>query len=162
MSNEPSQKWPRENSQLHLAFGEISRHGLMIGNWEVISHWVPYNHVSAKSKLSLVYFSPSSSYLFLILHVIYYFLQTPVICGNRICRLHLWRGVRSPLPMSVLYMTINHWEFTPGGCPRGVMVKAMDCAIVVSEFVLQWRYYVRFRANTLGKGMNPLILPAMG
>ena len=29
------------------------------------------------------------------------------------------------------------------------------------EFELQSRYYVHFRANTLGKGMNPLILPAM-
>ena len=48
------------------------------------------------------------------------------------------------------------------GCPRGVMVKAMDCGIVVSEFVLQSRYYVHFRANTLGKDMNLLILPAMG
>ena len=47
-------------------------------------------------------------------------------------------------------------------CPCGVMVKAMDCGIVVSEFVLQLRYYVHFRANTLGKGMNPLILPALG
>ena len=47
--------------------------------------------------------------------------------------------------------------------PRGVMVKAMHCGIVVREFVLQSRYYVHFRANTLGKGMNPLILPpAMG
>ena len=44
------------------------------------------------------------------------------------------------------------------GCPRGVM----DCGIIVSEFVLQSRYYVHFRANTLGKGMNALILPAMG
>ena len=52
--------------------------------------------------------------------------------------------------------------FEQGGCPRGVMVKAMDCEIVVSEFVLQSRYYVHFRTNTLGKGMNPLILPAMG
>ena len=43
------------------------------------------------------------------------------------------------------------------GCPRGVLVKAMDCGIVVREFVLQSRYYVHFRANTLGKGMNPLI-----
>ena len=49
-----------------------------------------------------------------------------------------------------------------GGCPRGVMVKATDCGIVVREFVLQSRYYIHFRANTLGKGMNPLILPAMG
>ena len=49
-----------------------------------------------------------------------------------------------------------------GGCPRGVMVKTMDCGIVVSEFVLQSHYYVHFQANTLGKGMNPLILPAMG
>ena len=49
------------------------------------------------------------------------------------------------------------------GCPRGVMVKAMNCGIVGREFVLQSRYYVHFRANTLGKGMNPLILPpAMG
>ena len=47
------------------------------------------------------------------------------------------------------------------GCPRGVMVKAIDCGIVVSEFVLQSRYYVHFRANALGKGKNPLIFPAM-
>ncbi len=47
------------------------------------------------------------------------------------------------------------------GCPRGVMVKAMDCGIVVSEFELQSCYYVHFRINTLGNGMNPLILPAM-
>ena len=46
---------------------------------------------------------------------------------------------------------------------RGVMVKAMHCGIVVRGFVLQSRCYVHFRANTLGKGMNPLILPpAMG
>ena len=49
-----------------------------------------------------------------------------------------------------------------GGCPRGVMVKAMDYGIVVRKFVHQSRYHVHFRANTLGKGMNPLILPAMG
>ena len=49
-----------------------------------------------------------------------------------------------------------------GGCPRGVMVKAMDTGIVVSEFVFQSRYYVLFRANTLGKGMKAYILPAIG
>ena len=48
------------------------------------------------------------------------------------------------------------------GCPRGVMVKAMDCGIVLSEFELRSRHYIHFRANILGKGMNPLILPAMG
>ena len=48
------------------------------------------------------------------------------------------------------------------GCPRGIMVKAMDCGIVVREFELQSCYYVHFRTNTLGKGMNSLILPAMG
>ena len=58
-----------------------------------------------------------------------------------------------------IYFSFNT---TWGGCPRGVMVKAMDCGIVVREFVLQSRYYVHFRANTLGKGMNPLVLPAMG
>ena len=65
-------------------------------------------------------------------------------------------------------MTINkervrdtHTQIYMVVCPRGVMVKAMDCGIVEREFVLQSRYYVHFRANTLGKGMNPLILPAM-
>ena len=48
------------------------------------------------------------------------------------------------------------------GYPRGVMVKAMDCGIVVSEFELQSHYYIHFWTNTLEKGMNPLILPAMG
>ena len=54
------------------------------------------------------------------------------------------------------------YETRKKGGPRGVIVKAMDCGIVVSEFVFQSHYYVYFRENTLGKGMNPLILPAMG
>ena len=33
-------------------------------------------------------------------------------------------------------------------CPCGVMVKAMDYGIAVSEFELQSRYYVHFRTNT--------------
>ena len=49
-----------------------------------------------------------------------------------------------------------------GRCSRGVMVKAMDCGIVVSEFELQSRYYIHFQTNTLGKGMNALILPTIG
>ena len=59
-------------------------------------------------------------------------------------------------------LKLQMYETSFRGCPRGVMVKAMDCGIVVRKFVLQSRYYVHFRANTLGKGMNPLILPAMG
>ena len=61
-------------------------------------------------------------------------------------------------PYRVLPLKLE-WNW---GCPRGVMVKAIDCGIVVSKFVLQSRYYVRFQSNTLGKDMNPLILPAMG
>ena len=49
---------------------------------------------------------------------------------------------------------------------RGVLVveivKALDSGLTVSEFELQSRYYVHFPTNTLGKVMNPLILPAMG
>ena len=36
-----------------------------------------------------------------------------------------------------------------GGCYHGVMVKAMDFEIVVSEFELQLHYYVHFRTNNL-------------
>ena len=45
-------------------------------------------------------------------------------------------------------------EFS-GEFPRGVMVNALNCRIVVSEFELQLHYYVHFRTNALGKGMNP-------
>ena len=42
------------------------------------------------------------------------------------------------------------------------MVKVMVCETVARKFELQSRYYVHFRTNTPDKGMNPLILPAMG
>ena len=48
------------------------------------------------------------------------------------------------------------------GCPRVVMVKALDYEILVSEFVLQSRYYIHFQSNILGKDMNPLIFPSYG
>ena len=59
------------------------------------------------------------------------------------------------------YIKLQHF-LSFRGCPHGVMVKAMDCGTVVREFILQSCYYVHFQANTLGKGMNPLILLAMG
>ena len=75
-------------------------------------------------------------------------------------------GVRTRLlkvritPLNIFQITIIFIlsQLISKGCPRGVMVKAMDCGIAVSEFVLQTRYYVNLRTNTLGKGMNPLSL----
>ena len=66
-------------------------------------------------------------------------------------------------PCTIKHVLLECKVFNNTRNPRGVMVKAMNCKIVVREFVLQSHYYVHFRANTLGKGMNPLILPpAMG
>ena len=61
--------------------------------------------------------------------------------------------------MSLLYILLDDW---PTFMISEVMVKAMDSGIVVREFVLQSRYYVHFRTNAHGKGMSPLILPAIG
>ena len=47
------------------------------------------------------------------------------------------------------------YYFQRGVYPRGVMVKAIECRIIVNEFVLQSCNYVHFRANTLGKAMKP-------
>ena len=68
----------------------------------------------------------------------------------------LFQTIQFNISTFQLYFTLRENAIR---CPRGVMVKAMNCGIVVREFVLQSRYYVHFRANTLGKGMNPLILP---
>ena len=40
------------------------------------------------------------------------------------------------------------------------MVNVLDCSLKVSEFEFQSRYYVHFRTNPLGKGMNSVIPPA--
>ena len=54
--------------------------------------------------------------------------------------------------LSVFTITIRR-------CPRGVMINAVDCGIVVSEFELQSRYYVHFRTS---KGMKPPYPPSYG
>ena len=56
---------------------------------------------------------------------------------------------------------MNKWQKYQG-CLRGVMVKAMDSGIVISEFELPSRYYVHFRTNVHWKGISLLILPAVG
>ena len=49
-----------------------------------------------------------------------------------------------------------------GGCSRGIIVKALDCRIIAIEFKIQLHYQVHSRTNTREKGMNPLIIPAIG
>ena len=49
-----------------------------------------------------------------------------------------------------------------GGGSRSVMVIAMECRIIVSEFELLLHYHIHVQTNTLGKGMRPLILPDIG
>ena len=82
-----------------------------------------------------------------------------LIALKQICSYFLKKG---NYVLTIHLQIICIYPFNWRGGPSGVMVKTMDCGIVVSEFVLQTRYYVHFRANTLGKGMNLLILPAMG
>ena len=43
----------------------------------------------------------------------------------------------------------------------GVMANMLECDFVVSEFELQSCYYVHFRTNNLGKGINSLLHTAM-
>ena len=49
-----------------------------------------------------------------------------------------------------------------GRCPGGVMVKALDCGIVVSEFVLQSRYYVHFQDKYSWEKYEPPYSPRYG
>ena len=81
--------------------------------------------------------------------------QTPVVVRGSLSDKYFWEGMNPFISQKNVLNSIR-------GCPRGVMVKVTDCRIVVSEFVLQSRYYVHFWTNRLGKGMNPLILPSMG
>ena len=64
-----------------------------------------------------------------------------------------------------------HYQATQphGYCPNSAMTPLRNVIIfwdigtaVVSEFKLQSCYYVYFWTNTFGKGLNPLVLQAMG
>ena len=80
--------------------------------------------------------------------------------------------VSSPIQVLYFYMDfLRGYQFCHrlvlflqqlGGSPHGVMIKMVDCGIVVSEFECRLCYYVNFQISTLGKSMNFLILPAMG
>ena len=104
--------------------------------------------------------------VFKVFAIYYYFFYTPCnFCGKRTCKysritLFLWEMLL--LRGYIIPIFNTQWTLPIKGCPRGVMVKAMVCEIVARKFKLQLRYYIHFWTNTLGKGMNPLILPAMG
>ena len=44
-------------------------------------------------------------------------------------------------------------------CPRGAMVKAQDCGIVISEFELHLGYYIYFQTNSLWERYELLYPP---
>ena len=60
-----------------------------------------------------------------------------------------------------IYIYIAFYLSNRVGCPRCIMVEAMNNGIVISEFELQLRYHVHFRTNILGKCMNPRVLQFM-
>ena len=75
-------------------------------------------------------------------------------------------GLKLVLPLWVRLglgiMAIKEWLHTSAGCPRDVMVKAMDCGIVVRESYSSHAITFTFGQIPLGKAWTPLILPAMG
>ena len=42
---------------------------------------------------------------------------------------------------------------------HGFMAKVLDCGLDVNKFELHLYYYIHFRTNALGKGINLFILP---
>ena len=74
------------------------------------------------------------------------------------------KGVlRTPQISRNVFLSSDAIKFNSQDTPTcGVMIYAMYCGIVVIGFELELRYYVHFQINALGKGMDPLILLAMG
>ena len=69
---------------------------------------------------------------------------------------HLYK----PNPIQNLFALCIMYRTTSGLITlQSLIVKAMDCGIIVSEFELQSNYYVHFMANTLRKGTYELPYP---
>ena len=62
-------------------------------------------------------------------------------------------------------LQINH-KMNPGRVIAyvldSVMLRALECGIVVNEFEVELPYYAHFRTNALVTGMNPFYPQAMG
>ena len=58
-------------------------------------------------------------------------------------------------------LLLNWLIYKSRECPHGVMVKALNCGVIVSEFKLQLCYYIYFWSNTLGKGMWTPLSPQL-
>ena len=87
------------------------------------------------------------------------------ICNHKtkfmhFCQIHKIHN-HSALILNDNEIPIAHQYKFLRGCLH-VMVKAMDCRIVVREFEPQLRYYIHFRTNTLGKGMALSYPPSYG
>ena len=76
------------------------------------------------------------------------------------------RKINSPKGRIIAWLEFEFTDFEVvyqhfRGCHRVVMVKAMDCGIVVTAFEFQSCYYVHFRTETLGKGIYSHIFPGL-
>ena len=66
-------------------------------------------------------------------------------------------------PRTYIYVYIYIYIYTPPFLGRVSVAKVLDSSrLSISKFELQSHYCIHFQTNTLGKGMNFLIPPAMG
>ena len=84
-----------------------------------------------------------------------------IVLGYKSDELIFWLQNLLSITVIVLEKRIRVQILDKGRGPHVVMAKTFDCIPEVSEFKLQSGYYVHFWTNTLERGMNPLISPAI-
>ena len=102
--------------------------------------------------------------MFIQYHIVYVFdLLISWFIGCSLKYINLWRlfKTKSFLYIYIKYICFVNEEFlgTISLNESEVMLKMLDCWIIVPKLELQSRSYVHFLTNILGKGMNLLILP---
>ena len=107
----------------------------------------------------MIYTEISHTHTHIYIYIYIYIYMRVCVC---VCSIVIYAKMIRLFNLTKLSIDFLLFSHNLKGAPRGVMVKAMDCRIVVSGFVFQSRYYVHFWTNTLGKDMNPRFLPGMG
>ena len=83
--------------------------------------------------------------------------------SQRYCFILKWNYLYNTEILTKKPNSMTHTHTHTGWGPRGVMIKVLNCGIVVSEFELPSRYNVHFWTHTfVFQSMNPLIILAMG
>ena len=99
--------------------------------------------------------------LVFLVHIMFQPVKSPVFVRYNM-HISIGRDFCSGLFSLVVQSKSSIKQIFGGWWEHSIVTNVLDCNNVVGKFKPQLLYYIHFQTNSLGKGMNPFIVLAMG